>query len=104
MRGTAMTYWLPVAAVVAGPAIAYADPVEPVAEDDVIHSPGFVAIDRFDGTSRVGAETSYAFAQDGTPAAMRADAHLQYVDPKGGLGAYAVLPISHVSGGPFGSA
>jgi hypothetical protein len=65
-------------------------------------SPGFVAMDRFDASSRAGAEMSYMFANTtGTTSvtAMRFDGHGQYVDPVSGFGGYLQLPISYVSGG-----
>lgn len=64
---------------------------------DPLRAPGFVTLDRGDGTSREGAELSYLVLDgdaDGT--AIRFDVHGQFVDAGTGFGGYAYLPMSFV--------
>lgn len=67
-------------------------------------SPGFVVIDGFDASSRVGLQMSYlephqeSFTRD-TPTLRRFEAHARYVDKATGLGGYAQVPFAYGSGG-----
>jgi hypothetical protein len=68
---------------------------------DAAHSPGFVTMDRMDGTSRAGGEVSYMFPDhngSNDVTAMRFEGHVQYVSPSG-LGFYAQVPLAYVSEG-----
>ena len=82
-------------------ALAQSAPPPPL-PTDAAHDPGFVIMDRVDGSSRAGAELEYLFPDHtGTSdvTAFRIDAHMQYVSPQSGFGVYGTLPLSHVSGG-----
>lgn len=60
--------------------------------------PGFVQLDRQDGTSRFGGELAFLATDDGIDATvLRLDLHGQYMLPMG-LGIYGALPISYDSG------
>jgi hypothetical protein len=66
---------------------------------DPIRAPGFVTLDRGDGTSRAGGEISYLVLGDNADGtALRFDVHGQYVDARSGIGGYAHLPMSFLSG------
>src|SRR5215510_1781358 len=68
---------------------------------DPAESPGFVAIDRFDATSRVGLDIMYLgphndiFTDRAIP--FRITAHARYVDPASGLGGYVRMPFAFMS-------
>ncbi|MDB4958556.1 MAG: hypothetical protein JWO36_6125 [Myxococcales bacterium] len=70
--------------------IAHADP----APIDALHSPAFATLERYDASSRFGGELSFLTPFPGE----RADLHVQYVDPKTGMGAYASLPFAYSAG------
>jgi hypothetical protein len=75
-------------------------PAAPAVPADAAHAPAFVTIDRFDGSSRVGGELSYNFADHANGAdvtAVRIDVHGQYVDPGTGLGGYLQMPFGYAS-------
>jgi hypothetical protein len=83
----------------AGGARAFAQ-APPPSPTDAGHDPGFVTIDRFDATTRMGVELGYLFPDhtrgvDITVA--RFDVHLHWVDDTSRLGAYGALPVSYMS-------
>jgi hypothetical protein len=76
---------------------AYAQPA-PDASDPV-RAPGFVMLDRLDANPRAGAELSYVLPENNSAGtAVRVDLHGHYVDRATGLGAYASVPMSYLSG------
>lgn len=70
---------------------------------DASHQPGFVVIDGFDASSRVGIGASFlslagdSFGGD-KPTLLRLTAQGRYVDPRSGFGGYALLPFAYASG------
>ncbi|HTR53005.1 MAG TPA: hypothetical protein VMJ10_20060 [Kofleriaceae bacterium] len=100
------------AIVVLAPAVVFAQGAPPPyyttlppSTSDAGHDPGFVTMDRFDASTRFGAELSYLFPDhiSGDLTAARADLHGQYVDPRSGLGVYGALPMAYVSASAPGS-
>jgi hypothetical protein len=93
-------------ALVATTTLAYADDAVPLPPPDPAHGPGFVILDRQDGTSRAGVDVTYlslnilGSGQNGNPTltSFMIEPHAQYVDPGTGAGGYAQLPISRISG------
>lgn len=66
--------------------------------------PGFVGIDRLDGTSRAGLDATYLEpnmmdSSGPKPRLMRLNAHLSYVDQRLGLGGYVMVPFAQVRTG-----
>jgi hypothetical protein len=59
--------------------------------------PGFITLDRQDGSSFGGGELSYFFLDADNATALRFDLHGQYVDPASGFGGYLAVPIGHFS-------
>jgi len=63
--------------------------------------PGFVVIDRIDGSSRAGFEAAYLQPNSklGDVSLLRFEAHARYVDPGTGVGAYTQVPFAYAHGG-----
>ncbi len=86
-----------------GPPGAQLAPVAPAIDAalDPAHETGFVTLDRFDASSRIGLEASFIFPaglQSGeSETALRFEVHGQYVDPHLGLGGYAQFPLTYVT-------
>jgi hypothetical protein len=64
--------------------------------------PAFVTLDRVDGTSRAGADISYAYFDTSLNGGeslipLRLNPYGQYIDPASGFGGYAQIPISYVT-------
>lgn len=87
--------------VVAGltiPRIAAADAVVPA---DAAHSPGFVQIDRYDGTSVAGADVTFVKIDDSVTddvTLLRFQLGGRFLDKASGFGGYVNLPITYASG------
>lgn len=81
-----------------------AAPAQPGADaTDPTRSPGFPVIDRLDGSSRIGLDVLGMVLDEDVAGSTRlllhAEAHARYVNPATGLGVYAQLPFSYLSGG-----
>lgn len=96
--------------VVCSSRIASAQPVADPAMSDAEHgtmgrdpreSPGFVAIDRLDASSRAGIDLTYLGPHDDNfterLSLFRATAHARYVDKASGLGGYVRMPFAYAS-------
>jgi len=85
------------------------EPGEPPASDsggalDPARQPGFVGIDRIDGTSRAGVEATYlepnmTGSLAPKPRLMRFNAHVAYVDQQRGFGGYLMVPFGYIRTG-----
>jgi len=96
---TVLSSW----AIVEVPAGAQPALAQPVGMSEPAPAPGFTVIDRIDGQSSLGFETSYLepHIEDGVmankPTVLRFAAHFRYVDPGSGIGGYAQLPFAYGS-------